>query len=604
MYEDLKEKALLLPKNSGVYIMEDRDGKIIYIGKAKNLKNRVSQYFSNLSSHNEKTLQMVRRVENFRVVVTKTEFDALLLESQLIKQHKPKYNILLKDDKGYPFVRLGTEMYPHFTIENRKKKDKARWFGPYASRKVAKDAIELAMNMMQLPTCSRVFPRDFGKERPCLNYHMEKCLGFCKGDIPYAKYQELMEKAVRILEGKYEGLEKEFEDKMMEYSENLEFEKAAHCRDTIAVLQKLGKGQGVFSKNLVDTDVVAYKSRNMRGALVRMSYIAGTLLDKETIFFEGSDDSRGAEIIESFLKQYYEARGYAPKNIVISENIEDREPLEQYISHFSGRKVSVIYPIKSEKHDMVLLALENAAKELELKEKIGEKTLKSSELLQELLGIDEIKRIESYDISHTGGDKTVCGCVVFSGGKPLKKAYKRFRIESAAASDDYGAMSEALGRRFKRAFDGDEGFLPLPDLILMDGGKGQVNAALEQMKKYGFSIPVCGMVKDDRHRTRELIDENGKLLGIDTKPALFAFITRVQDEVHRFALEYHDSLRKKAVSKSVLDNIQGVGEERKKALLKAFKTVSAIKSAELEELSKVVPKNTALSVYQYFRREK
>ena len=240
MYEDLKEKALLLPKNSGVYIMEDRDGKIIYIGKAKNLKNKVSQYFSNLSSHNEKTLQMVRRVENFRVVVTKTEFDALLLESQLIKQHKPKYNILLKDDKGYPFVRLGTEMYPHFTIENRKKKDKARWFGPYASRKVAKDAIELAMNMMQLPTCSRVFPRDFGKERPCLNYHMEKCLGFCKGDIPYAKYQELMEKAVRILEGKYDGLEKEFEDKMLEYSENLEFEKAAHCRDT-ALLPPCGE---------------------------------------------------------------------------------------------------------------------------------------------------------------------------------------------------------------------------------------------------------------------------------------------------------------------------------------------------------------------------
>lgn len=605
MYEDLKEKALLLPKNSGVYIMEDKDGTIIYIGKAKNLKNRVSQYFANLSSHNEKTLQMIRRIDRFRVVVTKTEFDALLLESQLIKQHKPKYNILLKDDKGYPFVRLGTEPYPKFTIENRKKNDKGKYFGPYSSRGQAHKAIDLAMTILSLPTCTRVFPRDFNKDRPCLNYHMEKCMGVCKGGVSQSEYASLMEKAGKILEGRYEGLAEEFQRKMLICSENLEFERAAQYRDRIEIIKNLGKGQGVFSKSLVDTDILAYLSINMRGAVVKMSYIAGTLLDKETVFFDGADDKSGGEILESFIKQYYDAQGFAPKNIIISQEIPDILALTEYISHIAGKKINIFVPQKGEKRLQLMLGLDNARKELELKEKLNEKTTKGTEQLMEVTKLSRIERIESFDISNTAGDMTVCGMVVFEEGKPLKRAYKRFKIETAQRSDDYGAMREAIGRRLDRAIVmKDESFLPLPDIFLIDGGKGQISAAAGELEKRGLNIPVFGMVKDDKHRTRELMDTKGDVMGIDTKPPLFAFITRIQDEVHRFAIEYHKTLRTKKITGSTLDNIAGVGEKSREKLIKHFKTITAIKGASVSQIAEIVPQNTAENIYKYFRQTK
>ncbi len=601
MYEELKEKALLLPMDSGVYIMQDKDGTIIYIGKAKHLKNRVSSYFVNLSSHNEKTLQMIRRIDTFRYVVTKTEFDALLLESQLIKQHKPKYNILLKDDKGYPFVRLGNEPYARFEVVNRKLRDKAKYFGPFSSRGQAYKALDLVHTIFQMPTCTRVFPRDFGKARPCLNYHMEKCMGVCKGDISAEQYAEFLDKAGRILDGKYEGLAEEFEEKMLKASEDLEFEKAASYRDKIITLKKMSQGQGVFSKSLVDTDIVAYATLNMRACVVKMSYIAGTLLDKEAVFFDGCDENDANEVMESFIKQYYEAQGFAPKNIILSHEL-DTEALGEYVSHVANRKVNMAVPQKGEKRFQVTLALDNARKELELREKLGEKHLKSMEMLTEMLGF-EPKRIESYDISHYAGDMTVCGMVVFENGKPLKKAYKRFKIEKARGGDDYASLQEAVSRRLDRALNGDESFLPLPDLFLIDGGLGQVHAIEKVFNEKRIDIPLLGMVKDDKHRTRELIDADGNLFGIDTKPPVFAFITRIQDEVHRFSIEYNKTLRSKKLTKSTLDNIDGIGDERKAKLLRHFKTITAIKNASISELSEIIPEKIAYNVYAYFHKE-
>ena len=587
--------------DSGVYIMQDKDGTIIYIGKAKHLKNRVSSYFVNLSSHNEKTLQMIRRIDTFRYVVTKTEFDALLLESQLIKQHKPKYNILLKDDKGYPFVRLGNEPYARFEVVNRKLRDKARYFGPFSSRGQAYKALDLVHTIFQMPTCTRVFPRDFGKARPCLNYHMEKCMGVCKGDISAEQYAEFLDKAGRILDGKYEGLAEEFEEKMLKASEDLEFEKAASYRDKIITLKKMSQGQGVFSKSLVDTDIVAYATLNMRACVVKMSYIAGTLLDKEAVFFDGCDENDANEVMESFIKQYYEAQGFAPKNIILSHEL-DLDALSEYVSHVANRKVNMAVPQKGEKRFQVTLALDNARKELELREKLGEKHLKSMEMLTEMLGF-EPKRIESYDISHYAGDMTVCGMVVFENGKPLKKAYKRFKIEKARGGDDYASLQEAVSRRLDRALNGDESFLPLPDLFLIDGGIGQVHAIEKVFKEKRIDIPLLGMVKDDKHRTRELIDADGNLFGIDTKPPVFAFITRIQDEVHRFSIEYNKTLRSKKLTKSTLDNIDGIGDERKAKLLRHFKTITAIKNASISELSEIIPEKIAYNVYSYFHKE-
>ena len=601
MYEDLKEKALLLPMDSGVYIMQDKEGTIIYIGKAKHLKNRVSSYFVNLSSHNEKTLQMIRRIDSFRYVVTKTEFDALLLESQLIKQHKPKYNILLKDDKGYPFVRLGSAPYARFEVVNRKLRAKAKYFGPFSSRGQAYKALDLVHTIFQMPTCTRVFPRDFGKARPCLNYHMEKCMGVCKGDISAEQYAEFLDKAGRILDGKYEGLAEEFEEKMLKASEDLEFEKAASYRDKIITLKKMSQGQGVFSKSLVDTDIIAYATLNMRACVVKMSYIAGTLLDKEAVFFDGCDENEANEVMESFIKQYYEAQGFSPKNIILSHEL-DTEALGEYVSHVANRKVNMTVPQKGEKRFQVTLALDNARKELELREKLGEKHLKSLEMLTEMLGF-EPTRIESYDISHYAGDMTVCGMVVFENGRPLKKAYKRFKIETAKGGDDYASLQEAVGRRLDRALNGDETFLPLPDLFLIDGGIGQVRAVEKVFREKRIDIPLLGMVKDDKHRTRELTDADGNLYGIDTKPPVFAFITRIQDEVHRFSIEYNKTLRSKKLTKSTLDNIDGICEERKAKLLRHFKTITAIKNASISELSEIIPEKIAYNVYAYFHKE-
>lgn len=603
MQAELKEKALMLPHSSGVYIMRDKNNGIIYIGKAKSLKNRVSQYFANLAAHSEKTRQMISHIDHFDVMLTKTEFDALLLEAQLIKKNKPKYNILLKDDKGYPFVKLGSGEYPRFSIEGKKDDKKARYFGPYSGRSQARNAIDTALDVMKLPTCTRVFPRDFGRARPCLNLHLGKCIGFCTGLIEDGEYTRRIDQACEILDGKHAGLIAKTQREMSVASEREEYEKAAQLRDRIIVLDKIKTGQGIFSKKFIDTDVLGYASLNMRGAICKMSIAHGTLLEKEVLFFDGADATDGAEILESFIKQYYSGTECPPNSVVVSEKIADELNIEEYLSQISDKRVHLVFPQKGEKRANADLAVENALAELLMAQKAQQKTMKSLEMLGDILKIAPPERIESYDISNMSGSDAVGSMVVFEHGKPLKKAYKRFKIQEARGGDDYGSMSEVLSRRLDRLVAGEPSWLPQPNLMLIDGGMGQVGVANEQLQKRALTIPVYGMVKDDRHRTRALVDVNGDTIGIDNLPAVFGFITRVQDETHRFAIEYHKLLRGNKLKVSVLDNISGIGQRRKALLFKHFKTIDAIKHASVEELSQVVSANVAQEIKTYFENE-
>lgn len=605
-FEELKEKAHRLPTEPGVYLMHDKSGTVIYVGKAKVLRNRVSQYFADLASHTLKTRRMVSNIDSFETIFAATELDALLLENTLIKKYKPKYNILLKDDKGYPFIRIEAGAYPRLTVANRREQDGARYFGPYGGRGTANHAIRLLSETFLLPSCSRRFPRDIGKERPCLQLDMGKCCGVCTGKISEEEYDRLIAQCQQVLEGKSEELSAQLQEQMEQAAEDMEFERAAVFRDRIRAIERLRQSRIAVVTGGADTDALAFALRGSRACIVRLSYRSGILVDRTSVLLDGLDEGDAADALESFIQQYYTKLSWAPKLVCLSHELEEPELVEEYLTSLRGTKCALLFPQKGEKRREVQLALDNAALELAEAEDLEQRTGKTLQLLQQMLGLSEPpRRMESFDISNTMGSDPVASMVVFQNGKPLKSAYKKFKIKTAQGGDDYGSMAEVIGRRLDRALSGDESFLPLPDIFLIDGGAGQAQIALEQLRQRGLelAIPVYGMVKDDHHRTRALVTAEGQEFGIAATPAVFALLGRLQEEVHRFAIEYHRSLRGKRMRRSSLDGIPGLGEAREKKLLKRFGTVRAVAAASVEELSSVLPGPVAQAVYDHFKEK-
>ena len=605
-FEELKEKAHRLPTEPGVYLMHDKSGTVIYVGKAKVLRNRVSQYFADLASHTLKTRRMVSNIDSFETIFAATELDALLLENTLIKKYKPKYNILLKDDKGYPFIRIEAGAYPRLTVANRREPDGARYFGPYGGRGTANHAIRLLSETFLLPSCSRRFPRDIGKERPCLQLDMGKCCGVCTGIISEEEYDRLIAQCQQVLEGKSEELSAQLQEQMEQAAEDMEFERAAVFRDRIRAIERLRQSRIAVVTGGADTDALAFALRGSRACIVRLSYRSGILVDRTSVLLDGLDEGDAADALESFIQQYYTKLSWAPKLVCLSHALEEPELVEEYLTSLRGTKCALLFPQKGEKRREVQLALDNAALELAEAEDLEQRTGKTLQLLQQMLGLPEPpRRMESFDISNTMGSDPVASMVVFQNGKPLKSAYKKFKIKTAQGGDDYGSMAEVIGRRLDRALAGDESFLPLPDIFLIDGGAGQAQIALEQLRQRGLelAVPVYGMVKDDHHRTRALVTAEGQEFGIAATPAVFALLGRLQEEVHRFAIEYHRSLRGKRMRRSSLDGIPGLGEAREKKLLKRFGTVRAVAAASVDELSSVLPGPVAQAVYDHFKEK-
>lgn len=600
-YMRIKEKVKSLPLKPGVYIMLDKSGKVIYVGKAKQLKNRVSQYFQDSQGHSQKTRNMVSRIHDFDYIIAESEFEALVLECSLIKRHMPKYNILLKDGKGYPFIRINLkEQYPRFTMDPKLKNDGAKYFGPYGGRYTTARIIEALQDAFLLPDCERRFPRDIGKERPCLRYHMKKCIAPCKETTSQEDYRQLVSQAVLLLEGKYESVLKEIRSEMEKAADELLFEKAAALRDRYNAISRLGQRQNVVSSFRADTDVVGYYD-GPRKAIAILHYIDGMLLEKDVALVDNYVEESASDIIDAYITQYYSGRSALPRFILLPTDIENRESLEKMLSDAAGRKVEIAVPQRGKKLDMVRLAEKNAQEEAERIATRKDRSESSLKALQKALGLDEMpRRIEAYDISNLAGTDIVASMTVFEDGSPLKKGYRRFRIKAVEGQDDYASVREVLTRRFRRLLDGDEKFGEKPDLLFVDGGVQHARIAAEVISGAGLTVPVYGMVKDGRHRTRALVAPDGREVGISEVPQLFSMIGKIQEETHRFAIEYNRSMRKKRLSGSELDKIEGVGPARRKALLKKFRSIKAIKSATLEELTEVVPKNIAESIRKYF----
>jgi excinuclease ABC subunit C len=594
----LREKANKLPLLPGVYIMKDASGQVIYVGKAKALKNRVTSYFR--GEHLPKVAAMVSHVEDFSVIVAATEFEALVLENSLIKRHQPHYNILLRDDKTYPFLRLDwEEEYPTFTIVNKVKEDGARYFGPFGGRSVSKTILETLAKALGLPTCTRKFPRDVGKQRPCLNYHMQTCEGWCRGAPGKAAYRERMSQAVQILSGSSKELLQSLEQEMLRASEELRFEKAAQLRDRIRAVKELSNRQTVIQTARADTDVIGFY-RSSKTAFVVLHYTEGALAGKDTeLMPEPMEEDDTA--ISALVRQYYVRRGAWPRQVLLPLELEDGEPLAELLTQLAGHKVELLTPQRGVKRELLEAAARNAREESVRAETETERRNKTLEWLQKMLDLDELpRRIEAYDISNTGSFGIVASMTVFEDGKPAKKNYRKFRMKTVTGTpDDYASMHEAVSRRIGRFVDKDEKFMPLPDLLLIDGGAGQVSAAVSALEERGFHLPVFGMVKDSRHRTRALTCQDGREIGIQANPAVFAFVGNIQEETHRFAIEYHRKLREKTIT-SQLEEIPGVGEKRRKALLEAFQNIKTIQEASVERLATVVPKSTAQAVYNHF----
>ena len=602
--EELLQVAESLPLSPGVYLMMDKTGLVIYVGKAKKLRNRVSQYFQSASRHNEKTRLMVSQVEKFDTIVVRSEFEALILENSLIKRHQPRYNILLKDDKGYPFVRLdGKEEYPRFTMVSKAAEDGAQYFGPFGGRHETRQALHAVSAALKLPTCTRRFPRDIGKERPCLNYHIGKCDGFCRADGPDgAEYRRRMEQAVGLFSGKLRQVSAAMEQEMAEAAENWEFEKAAALRDRIQALSVLSKQQQVIASCCADTDVWGIYSGAAKCGAAVLHIENGDLLGREMEVFPTAADTGEGEILSAVLSQYYLARNALPREILLPCAFEGAETLEQALSERVGRKVRLHVPQRGERSHLVEMARQNAREEVERITTESERVSRTLTDLQKLASLPTLpKRMESYDISHLGGQDTVASMVVFADGKPLKRDYRKFSVETADAGDDYAAMYEVLLRRLSHAED--EKFPPLPDVLLIDGGLGQVNAALTAQREMGVELPTLGMVKDDRHRTRALVTPGGAELGISQSPHIFALIGRIQEETHRFAIAFQRQKRKKRTFRSRLDGVAGLGPARKSTLLKHFGTVRAVEKATEEELSAVLPAVVANALWKHLHGE-
>lgn len=603
--DQLKERVRKLPLSPGVYLHKDKSGNVIYVGKAKALKNRVSNYFQAEERLNPKTRQLVSKIDDFDIIVTETEFEALVLENSMIKKYKPKYNILLKDDKGYPYVRLNVNAdYPAFSVVSKPGHDGARYFGPYPGRVAARRAIDTISETLHLKTCSRVFPRDIGKDRPCLNLHLGRCCAPCTGKVSPEEYRGLIAQGVSLFEGNAKSLERELTEKMQAASEELQFERAAMLRDRLRAVQKLGSRQHVVAGAFAELDVIAFVQGQTRACVCVLHYGGGALQDKEYTLFHLTESDPG-EVLSAFIKQYYAQRGAVPRTVLLSHEIEEQEAVSDYLSSISERKVELATPQRGERRVLTRLAEKNASEEIERREQQSERRHKSLELLQNVTGMIALPlRLEAYDISNFAGQDTVGSMVVFVEGQPKKSDYRKFKIACAAnGQDDYASMREMLTRRVQRYADGDEKFTPLPNAFLIDGGLGHVRICKEVLDAFGLDTPCFGMVKDDKHRTRALIAPDGREFGISATPALFALIGRMQEEVHRFAIEYNRKLGGKKVRGSTLDKIPGVGDKRRGELLKYFKSVDAVKNATEQELARIVPRNTAKAVFDYFHEE-
>ena len=599
-FDQLKEKALSLPFAPGVYIMRDKNDKVIYVGKAKKLKNRVSQYFQDTGSHTPKTRLMVSHIDHFDVIVAASEFEALVLECSLIKRHMPKYNILLKDDKGYPYLRLNMkDIYPRITLVNKIADDGAAYFGPYGSRGVTNSLLEAIRLTLKLPGCAKEFPRDIGKDRPCLNYHMNQCAGWCQENASCTDYRARMEQARQLLQGNYKEAANQIREQMLAAAEDLNFELAASLRDRLKSVEALGQKQLVTAGTLADTDVIGYGQTEAKACFAVLHFSGGNLLDKDYQVMPVPDDSR--EAVSSLLKQYYLSRGLAPKRVLLPFEMEDSELFSQLMEQQYGRKPHLHVPQRGDNMRLVELANKNAFEEAERVTGKEERISGTLQLLGRMLTMEPPRRIESFDISNISGTDIVASMVVFQDGKPKKSDYKRFKLEGLTDQDDYASMAQVLRRRFIHFKDGDKGFAEAPDLLLIDGGINHANVALDVLRELELDFPVFGMVNDDRHRTRALVTPEGSEIRIDSQPAVFALIGNIQEETHRFAITYHRQLRSKRLRYSELDSIPGIGPKRKQELLKTFKSLTAIANADLSELQRLLPADAAMAVYQHFR---
>ena len=602
-FEELKDKALTLPYAPGVYIMRDKSDKVIYVGKAKKLKNRVSQYFQDTASHSPKTRIMVSKIHHFDVIVAASEFEALVLECSLIKRHMPKYNILLKDDKGYPYLRLNMkDIYPKIELVSKLADDGADYYGPYGGRSVTHDVMEAIRLTLKLPGCSRQFPRDIGKERPCLNYHMNQCAGWCQPNRSCAEYRQTILQARELLRGNYKSVADEIRQQMLAAADNLEFELAASLRDRLQSVENLGQKQLVTAGTLADTDVVGYGETEAKACFAVLHFSGGNLLDKEYEVFARPDDK--TEAVSSLLKQFYLSRGLTPKRVLLPFETDDSALFEQLMEQQFGKRPKLHVPQRGDNVRLVELACRNAFEEAQRVTGKTERVNATLSLLGKMLGLETLERIESYDISNISGTDIVASMVVFRDGRPHKSDYKRFKLEGLANQDDYGSMQQIIRRRFAHYKSGDKGFEEAPDLLLIDGGVAHARVAVSVLEELGLTFPVFGMVKDDRHRTRALVTPQGQEIRIDNNQAVFSLIGTIQEETHRFAITYHRQLRSRRLRYSELDGIPGIGPKRKQELLRQFKSLSAIGQATLPELERLLPRDAAAAVYDHFRNKR
>ncbi len=598
----LRAKAMKLPLHPGVYIMHDKTGKIIYIGKAKALKNRVSQYFGSEKNHDEKVRKMVSNVADFEYILTDSEFEALILECSLIKQHTPKYNILLKDDKGYHYIKITNGDWPKISEANQITDD-ARYVGPYISSWSVKQAIDEALKIFRLPSCSRRFPQDIGKGRPCLNYYIKQCCAPCRGGVSQEDYSETVSEAIDFLRGGSAASIRMLTDKMNEAADAMEFERAARIRDRITAIKRMGDKQKVVMAKVQEQDIIALAQGPGAACFEVFRFQNGRLCDRETFLLGDVGNPKTARA--EFVEQYYSMRDRIPPRVCLDDEAADSELLGEWLSQKAGRKVTVSVPQKGEQAHLVEMCRSNAAEQLA--QSTGRTGREASALdeLGRLLGMEQPPLyIESYDISNLAGGENVAGMIVFENGRPLKSAYRKFKIKTVEGQDDYGSMREVIQRRLNEYFenkDSGEGFGRLPDLILLDGGRGHVAAVKPLIEASGLEIPVFGMVKDDKHRTRAIAQDGGEI-AINSTRSAFTLVSTIQDEVHRYAIGYHRQMRKKNTISTTLVSIPGVGQTRAKNLLKHFKTVSAIRGADLEELEGApgMTKPAAKNVYEYF----
>lgn len=611
----IEEELKKLPAKPGVYIMHGEKDEIIYVGKAISLKNRVRQYFQSSRNKGAKIERMVTHITRFEYIITDSELEALVLECNLIKEHRPKYNTMLKDDKSYPFIKVTVhEPYPRVLFARKMKKDKARYFGPYTSGGAVKDVIELVRKLYQVRSCNRSLPRDTGKDRPCLYYHMKQCKAPCQGYISQEEYRKNINKVIKFLNGDFQDTISELMEKMQKASEEMRYEDAMEYRDLISSIRKIGERQKITGYGQEDRDIIAVAmddSEDLRDqdAVVQVFFIRdGRLIGRDHFYLRVAKGDTKAQVLSSFLKQFYAGTPFIPSEIMLQSEIEDADIIEEWLSGRRKQKVHIRVPKKGTKEKLVELALENArmvlAKDRERIRREEGRTIGAVHEVEEWLGLKNVVRMEAYDISNISGFESVGSMVVYEKGRPKRSDYRKFKIKWVQGPNDYASMEEVLTRRFTHESNGEfDSFARLPDLILMDGGRGQVNIALKVLNELGINIPVCGMVKDDHHRTRGLYFNNVEI-PIDTSGEGFRLITRIQDEAHRFAIEYHRSLRSREQVHSILDDIPGIGDTRRKALLRKFKSVENIRDASEEELAQTESMNarSARQVYEFFHK--